>query len=239
MNSAPNSRFTIWTHRGRPHSEHALDSFHHAHASGINHFEIDIHLTSDGIVVLSHDATTNRVSGQEGEIEKLAWLELQNRPIDNKHSWVALEDFLRTFPDSIISIDFKSRAVTGPGIAVLEKFPDSSIILGSFSHRRIKELKNALPHFTFALSPIEILKVKFGFFTRNIRKFSTFAMIPEKYFGIPVLTKHFLRRCERMGIPIHVWVVNDPLKAENLLSRGVSGFVTDNYPLLLDHFTER
>ena len=228
----------IWTHRGRPHAEHSMEAFAKAAESGVLHFEVDVRLTGDGKVVLVHDSTTTRVSGKAGIISELSWRELQNQKIESQFSWVTLEEFLRNFPEATISIDFKSPDVVGPSIEIIKNFPNSKLILGSFSGKRVKRLMEALPHHNFTLTPSEIFLLIFGIKPAGIHIHNRYAMVPEKYFGIKVLTRAFINTCKMLRVPIHVWVINDPKKAIDLISRGVSGIVTDDYPAMLAHFRD-
>jgi len=228
----------IWTHRGRPHAEHSIEAFAKAAEAGVLHFEVDVRLTVDGRVVLVHDSTTTRITGKTGKISELTWDELQSRKIENQFSWVTLEDFLSNFTEATISIDFKSPDVVGPSIEILKNFPNSKLILGSFSGKRVKRLMKALPHHNFALAPLEILLLTLGIKPPGIDSHNRYAMVPEKYFGIKVLTKAFINTCQRLSVPIHVWVINDPKKATELISRGVSGIVTDDYPAMITHLRD-
>ena len=59
---------TIWTHRGNPGAENALSGFQLAWKNGINHFETDLQITKDGILVLSHDPDLLRLTGNSHQI---------------------------------------------------------------------------------------------------------------------------------------------------------------------------
>ena len=104
----------IWTHRGNPGVENTLEGFKQAWGAGIRHFETDIHLTKDGVIVLSHDPDTSRLSTSSQLINELTFDELQQFPVEGSHSWARLEDLIDAFPEAHISIDLKCDEVVIP-----------------------------------------------------------------------------------------------------------------------------
>src|SRR5580765_8096399 len=65
LNSAP-SNVPVIAHRGESHDapENTLASFGLAWERGDDTVETDIHLTSDGQLIISHDFDTKRITGQ-------------------------------------------------------------------------------------------------------------------------------------------------------------------------------
>jgi glycerophosphoryl diester phosphodiesterase len=53
--------------------------------------------------------------------------------------------------------------------------------------------------------------------------------VPERYRGLRVPTRGFIDAARRLGCPVHVWTINDPIVARRLWGLGVSGIVT-NFP---------
>jgi glycerophosphoryl diester phosphodiesterase len=227
-----NSNFTIWTHRGRPEPEHCERAFDIAWMSGITNFEIDIRKTKDHQVVLTHDSGIKRISGVDLEISDLTLSELQEHPIDGLHPWVTLDQFLTNFPSAKVSIDFKSDDVLHPGIEVLRNFPNMDIVNGSFSRSRTLTIRKELPHFRSALTPFEVIQVMTGITPQDSKTHKLNAMVPRRQYGIEVVTPRFVRTCNRAGIEIHVWVINQVSEAAKLLELGVHGLVTDDFRVI-------
>jgi glycerophosphoryl diester phosphodiesterase len=64
----------IIAHRGTPreHPENSLPGFRRALEYGANGIELDVHLTSDGVVVVHHDPALHRPPGGAGGVPSLA-----------------------------------------------------------------------------------------------------------------------------------------------------------------------
>ncbi|MGO1691697.1 MAG: glycerophosphodiester phosphodiesterase [Marinobacter sp.] len=68
----------VYGHRGAKGEapENTLPGFKHAYRQGIRHFELDLVLSKDGKPVLVHDLTTDRTTGQKGEVGQYTAAEL-------------------------------------------------------------------------------------------------------------------------------------------------------------------
>jgi glycerophosphoryl diester phosphodiesterase len=74
----------IAAHRGgsleKP--ENTLEAFRHAMTLGVEEVEFDVHLTRDGVPVVHHDATLDRMTGSSGAIAAYTFDELRRVPIN-------------------------------------------------------------------------------------------------------------------------------------------------------------
>ena len=62
----------------------------------------------------------------------------------------------------------------------------------------------------------------------------SFAQIPLHLNGISILNQALTERCERVGVRLHAWTVNDPADMQDLIGWGVRGIITDNPSTLED-----
>ena len=60
-------RVSLIGHRGQPLSypENSIEGFEHCLRQGIHYLETDVHITADGVPVLSHDANLLKLSGRQ------------------------------------------------------------------------------------------------------------------------------------------------------------------------------
>jgi glycerophosphoryl diester phosphodiesterase len=52
--------------------------------------------------------------------------------------------------------------------------------------------------------------------------------VPERHRGLPIVSRRFIAAARALGVPVHVWTVNDAADAERLWRAGVSGVITDD-----------
>ena len=96
--------FIVYAHRGASEyaPENTMSSFYLGLQQGANGIETDIRRTKDGVLVLFHDRTLERVVGIEGTIGDYTYAELMKLRVKNAHTEtedviIAFEDFLRYF----------------------------------------------------------------------------------------------------------------------------------------------
>ena len=74
-----NRNFINYAHRGASSyaPENTMSAFYLGLRRGANGIETDVQRTKDGVLVLFHDDTLKRVTGQEGSIQDYTYEELQ------------------------------------------------------------------------------------------------------------------------------------------------------------------
>jgi glycerophosphoryl diester phosphodiesterase len=222
----------VWTHRGNPGPENTLEAFELAWKDGIRHFETDIHVTKDGTLVLAHDSNIKRLTGIDQEIINLTFEELNRNPVMGLYRWCSLDALVTRFPEAIVSIDIKNDASVKPFIAWLRTRDFSKFIVGSFSSKRVNQVRKEFPSLRTALTPKEVHLIRLGLQRIvNLESADKFAMIPQSMYGLQILTKRFIASCQRLNIAIYVWTVNSVAEGKELENLGVQGIVTDDYAL--------
>lgn len=222
----------IWTHRGLPNRENTLEAFRTAYDHGIRYFETDIHATLDGELVLSHDVDTKRLINKEIHIPSVTFAELVKESQD-EFKWCRLEELLGEFPDAVISIDIKHPHATEHLIKMFKGRDLDNLVIGSFSNQRVQYFSSIYPDCTTSLTPLEVLKIKFGIGLSRLKNVPKYAMVPIKSNGITIVNKRFVEKCKLLDIPVFVWTVNSKEEKDYLASIGVSGVITDDFRLFL------
>ena len=239
--------YPIIAHRGasgeRP--ENTMVSFERAVELGADALEFDVRMTADGEVVVMHDPTLDRTTDFSGpaRIRKLAELR-------------AADAGFHFTPDRGATYPFRGRAVRVPTLGeVLERFPSTPILLELkevAGQEKVRELVLhhgadarcviASEHYD-ALEAFRGGRFRLAASGREIFRFwraSVFGKapppvdyhvlsVPRRHRLLPVVTRRFLAKARRMGIPVHVWTINDPRMARTLWRKGVNGIIT-NWP---------
>lgn len=248
-------RTLVMAHRGGAGlwPENTAHAFRQAAALGVDVLEMDLHATSDGVLVVIHDATVDRTTNGAGAVKALTLAELKK--LDAGYRWTA--DDGRTFP-------FKGKGITVPTLReVLEEFPkmrlnidikqaqpslaksfcrtlresgaansaQSRVTVASFSSEVIGEFRRECPEVGTSASMDEVLALASDLQAgRDIAAGKTrLVQVPERAFGQGWLTAELVAAAHRGGVEIHVWTVNDETAMRRLLALGVDGIMTD-YP---------
>jgi glycerophosphoryl diester phosphodiesterase len=222
----------VWTHQGDG-IENTLAAFTNAWSKGVTHFETDIQVTSDGVLVLSHDNPIYRLTKVNQLISSCTFTELQDFKIFGQSSWARLDELISTFPTAKVSIDMKTEATLNPLVAYLSTLSDTSnLVVGSFNPGRVKRFRNQLPNIATALTIDEAVKIKLGV---SIAKSTTsrYAMVPHTVANIDLVNSNFISKSLNNGIPCHVWTVNSKDAMRKLIDLGVTGIITDDIDLAL------
>jgi len=119
-------RVSLIAHRGQPQSfpENSLEGFRHVTEAGVGYVETDIHITADGIPVLSHDANLLKLTGKHiiisdhnyDEIKEMSAGYPERFKDEFSHCRIAtLQQFvelLKAWPDVICFIELKKSSLT-------------------------------------------------------------------------------------------------------------------------------
>ncbi|QTV80827.1 glycerophosphodiester phosphodiesterase family protein [Microbacterium sp. NIBRBAC000506063] len=221
--------------------ENSAGAFAAAHAIGVEYIETDCRVTADGELVLFHDATLERLTGDAREIATVSTRELTELFADHG-GLLTVAEALHAFPESRFNIDVKTDAalpLIGRAIAPHTR----RVLLTSFSdtrrRRAIAEVRRAGAEMPPAASAgrATITALLAGAaarlspaVARALREVDAL-QIPLSYGPLKVLTKQVLRRAHEHDVEVHVWTINDPARMRELVDFGVDGVVTDHADL--------
>lgn len=221
--------------------ENTFAAFAAACQAGADVLETDVRVTRDGRVVLVHDRTLERLTGDPVEVASLDCGDLAARLAD-RGGLLTIEDALEQFPHARWNIDVKvatAAELAGRAVAphaqrvLLTSFSDGIrrtaldvaretsggvIPATSAGEETIRRLVTAL------LSPWPAMRRRIGRLLEGIDALQ----VPERHGRVPIVTKRLVRAAHRFGIHVHVWTVNDPHRMISLAQLGVDGIVTDN-----------
>lgn len=223
----------LYAHRGACLScpENSLDAFRLALEEGANALEMDVHATSDGHFVVTHDADGSRLAGDTRPVDSLTLEAVRKWRLSGHAQVPTLDEVLMAFPGAPMSIDLKPRklSLVRPFLDVLRRRgAEEWVTVASFHHSVMLEVHRSGWTGRTALSRLEVAWLRFlpePLAGRMIRGHS--AQIPISAGPLRLDGPTFVERCLRLGLRADYWVVNDSAVADRLLHRGATGLMSD------------
>lgn len=252
------NQFLNIAHRGgrKLAPEHTLVAYQNGLDVGADILELDVHATSDGVLVLMHDDTVDRTTDGTGAITELTFAELRNLDAAYRFSddggqtfpyrgqgiqVPTLEEAFDAFPDTEFVIEIKQEAPSlVPAFVqiVKEKGMLKKISAGSFHSSTVIELRELAPEIPSAYALGEILDFV------NLSDESSYVppgkilQVPPEQIGISIINETTVARAKRFDLKMHAWTINDASEMEALINLGVDGIITDD-PVTLDEVRKR
>ena len=226
----------ILAHRGLAVGapENTLLAFAKAVALGISYIETDVHASSDGVAVISHDPDLARIGGRDELVSDLSLAELQRVELGGGQSFASLAEALDGFPETRFNIDVKSADAVEPTVrAIRSAGAMSRVLVTSFGERRraatVRQLPGVATSASASLFAGALLAGKIGISpaVRLALRSVDAVQIPERAVGLNTVTPRQLRSLHAAGVEVHVWTINDAEEMNRLLDLGVDGIVTD------------
>ena len=232
------THFVNYAHRGASAylPENTLLAFYTGIYMGANGIETDVQRAKDGTLVLFHDDTLLRVTGQPGAVSDYTFDQLQRFDVTKdgfSDKIVSLEDFLRhfAFRDVTFAIELKGAGVEKDTADLLRKYDlKDKAVVTSFELDYLKTFRSCAPEF------------QIGYLTASIEN-STLEMLremgaeeycPEAHLMTPELVKKW----HGLGFRVRAWGVYNPDLMRHACACGADG-MTVNFPdLLTAHLKE-
>lgn len=145
-------------HRGSRYRspENTISSFRKAIAEGADYLELDVRLSGDKHVVVSHDARLNRTSNGSGRIRRQNLSQLKSLDFGawfhedfKNESMPTLKEVLETFPDTGLNIEIKAPGMEMHLVQLLQDYSHrKDIIISSFFInilKRVQKFNSKIP----------------------------------------------------------------------------------------------
>jgi glycerophosphoryl diester phosphodiesterase len=243
-------------HRGgsRIAPENTLAAFDRAAALGADAIETDVRLSRDGVVMVFHDEDTFALTGQPGTIEARTAAEIE--PLDAGYSFTedsgasfplrgaglripSFAEALRRYPRMRFNVDAKTEdpALADALARVLrEARAEERVCVGSFFDGQAERLGALLPGVARFLpqeaATRHVLAAKAGAAPVGLPGGYDLADLPARMGDMTVVDAPVVEHFHRLGIPVHVWTVDEEEEMRTLLDLGVDGLVTDRPDVL-------
>jgi glycerophosphoryl diester phosphodiesterase len=243
-------------HRGASGTfpENTLVSFGAALEKGAVAFELDVHRTADGEIVVFHDETLERTTSGRGPIRERTLAELR-----------ALDAGFGFSPDGGRTFPFRATGVTIPTLReVCEAHPEIPMIIEikqvdppleedlaqvlqstgadqralvfSLHQEPVNRFREVRQGWTTGFGPNEVAE-----FLRRVnaddwdgyRPAGLAFAVPVHWHGTRIVSARFVDAAHAHGCEVYVWTINEPAEMHALLALGVDGLITD-FPERLD-----
>jgi glycerophosphoryl diester phosphodiesterase len=240
-------------HRGfsREGLENSMAAFRAAVELGYRYLETDVHTTSDGVLLLFHDDTLERVTDGRGRISELTAAEVAAARIGGREPVPLFDELMTSFPEVRLNLDVKDWTSVKSLAAGIERHQaHDRVLVASFSDRRRRAVLKLLSSpvassagvmtnsLFVALGPLLPAAWLRRVLRRPLRDVHAL-QVPVRYGAVRVVTSGYVRRAHNLGLAVHVWTINDPAEMRRLLDLGVDGIVTDRADLLKQVMQER
>jgi glycerophosphoryl diester phosphodiesterase len=236
--------------------EETMVAYDNAVAVGADVLEMDVRVTSDGVLVLGHDNTVDRTTNGTGVLGSHTYAELleldagynfttdggQSFPFRGQGVTIAkFRDVLEAFPTQLFSIEIKEPGITDAVVATIEETNSTDrVVVAAFSDAVVVQTRAANPNILTAMTVTE----SFDFVRLTPKEEDRYdppAWIlqapPE--LGELMVDDALVSRANIIGIAVQVWTINDPDEARSFLDLGVGGIMTDDPAMLATILDER
>ncbi|MDQ0896068.1 glycerophosphodiester phosphodiesterase family protein [Agromyces ramosus] len=236
------SRPRVLAHRGLALEapENTLLAFAKAVGIGCRYIETDVHVSRDGIAVVAHDPSLERVANRDVAVGKLTMAELRRIDLGHGQAFCALDEALDAFPETRFNIDVKVEGAVDAAVAAVSRASATArVLLTSFSDRRRLRLAALLPGVATSTGSAGVVRARLAGFTGSgqlltrVLRGAHAMQIPERAGPLRLVTAAFVDAAHRVGAEVHVWTVNEASDMRRLLDLGVDGLVTDRADVAL------
>jgi glycerophosphoryl diester phosphodiesterase len=220
--------------------ENTLLAFLKALAAGAEYLETDVHVSRDGVAVVSHDPDLSRVAGRSGSVGDLSLAELQRIDLGHGQTFSSLSEVLDAFPEARFNIDIKIRDAVEPAASAIRAADAiGRVLVSSFDERTRAAIVQALPGVATSASSrrvaVALVGAKLGLapLVRRALRGMHAIQIPVSYGAVTLATASTIARFQAAGVEVHFWTINDPAEMTRLLELGADGIVSDRIDLAL------
>ena len=248
MAAFPGRTPRLFGHRGAAGvaPENTLPSFRRAHDDRVDVFELDVHATADGEIVVLHDPTLERTTDGGGPVAALTFAELQHLDAGFRFSpdggrtfpfrgqgirVPRLAELCREFASVPLNIEIKQEtpSIVGAVVELLRR-AGATVVLAAEHDTIMEAIRRVAPEIPTSLAAGEVAAfigaLQQG--TAPVLPPGAVALqIPPRFGDIELVTRETLAAAHGLGAEVHVWTINEPDEMRRLLALGCDGIMSD------------
>ncbi|MCZ6640908.1 MAG: glycerophosphodiester phosphodiesterase, partial [Gammaproteobacteria bacterium] len=214
-----------------------LAAFEHAVELGVDVLEMDVHASSDGVLVLMHDTTLDRTTNGTGLISELTLRVL--KALDAGYHWPhsgtawpyrdkgitipTLDEVFRRFPDMRFNIEIKQAepSIAQELCAMVQQYGlGSRTLVAAFERAPMIEFREYCPKVATTAFELEVVwfvahqKLRL---TKLYQPVAHAMQLPREAWGLDLSNPTLLAAANERGMHVDVWTVNDPVQMRILI----------------------
>lgn len=227
----------VWAHRGASaySPENTIEAFLMACEMGADGIELDVYLSADGHIVVSHDGDLLRCSGKPGKVTALTLAELKEYNVGVNHADrypgktftvpTLCEVYEAVRPYGItVNVELK-----GSGAEILDKAVkcaddlsmSGNVVYSSFNHFNLTGILDRRPHAHVApLYGSELVKS-----AQYAKSFGAYALHP--HYGALYNEPDYVENAHSLGVRVHPWTVDGEDDLKRLFALGIDAIITN------------
>ena len=216
----------IWAHRGASalEMENTMAAFDRARADGADGIELDVQLDGDGVVVVFHDDTLDRLLGRPGRLAELSTAERRELRVGG-HAIPTLEEVLGELGELECDVEIKSARLAREGAlvrATAEVIRHSGraeqILVSSFDPFALVHMHMQLPDIALGY----LFHEKQPFLLRRgwLSGLANVGLVHPEHM---LCTAATIKAWHTAGRPVNAWTVDDADELRRLDALGVDG----------------
>jgi glycerophosphoryl diester phosphodiesterase len=256
--SGRSGRPLVFAHRGFSHlaPENTLPAFSLAAEAGADGIELDIHATTDGVLVVIHDHDIFRLTGSNGVVEDMTAEELRKKKV--------MPNSFPTYPGETIpylSEVFETTGKTGKGKTMLWDIEikyegtrttglektladtihtygvENRVLVSSFNPYLLRAFSRYAPEIPTAVIWSRHREVPF-LLRYGVGRIISGAQVlkPESSLVTPLSV---FRDTRILDQPVLCWTVNSEQEVRRVTGLGVDGIISDNPKMVIETLTDR
>ena len=250
-----NDEVEVIAHRGSSEvaPENSLSAIRQALEDGADQVEIDVRLSADGSVVLSHDATLQRLAGDPRRVTELNWQELATLDVGSGFSHAFAGERLARLDQALAAVRGRAdliielkpsrgqeQALIEAVVAELDAERRWRLQCRDQADDRLARMICGDPRLfettwmaSLSYRQIHLIEAQEPRArTLLLAEWALPGSLPQRRFdGLGLRNSQIdddqLRRAHLNQTPIYAWTVNDPGRMARLIDMGVDGIITD------------
>ncbi|WP_369013499.1 glycerophosphodiester phosphodiesterase [Flavobacterium anhuiense] len=216
-------------HRGAKayEPENTLKAFQKALDLNSDGIELDVHLSSDGYLIVIHDETIDRTTNGKGLVNDFTLAELKSFLIDGKYQIPTLNEvFDLVNKKCFVNIELKGLKTAPKVVSLIEEYISEKdwkyehFIISSFDWNMLEETSKLNPNISIGVLTEENIDTALAF----AEKIKAKAIHPD----FQLLNAENVQQMQEKGFLVLPWTVNSEEDIQKVKTYQVNGIISDN-----------